>query len=144
MTWRGYLLVFLSWQTIAQWRKAGYQEMPEYENFKQLLQAPLDDAQEILQTRFPMPRYVDTEHGGSQARFLLSKVNPSQTHNNLYAWGQVQTRIYFCSIKTIVYIEWIFIALCLFVLYSYDCHSKISKLLFFFVGVRRTNSHRWC
>lgn len=77
-------------QTIAQWRKAGYQEMAEYENFKQLLQAPLDDAQEILQTRFPMPRYIDTEHGGSQARFLLSKVNPSQTHNNLYAWGQVQ------------------------------------------------------
>lgn len=77
-------------QTIAQWRKAGYQEMAEYENFKQLLQAPLDDAQEILQTRFPMPRYIDTEHGGSQARFLLSKVNPSQTHNNLYAWGQVR------------------------------------------------------
>lgn len=64
--------------------------MAEYENFKQLLQAPLDDAQEILQARFPMPRYVDTEHGGSQARFLLSKVNPSQTHNNLYGWGQVR------------------------------------------------------
>ena len=77
-------------QTIAQWRKAGYQDLPEYENFKQLLQAPLDDAQELLQGRFPMPRYVDTEHGGSQARFLLSKVNPSQTHNNLYAWGQVR------------------------------------------------------
>uniref|UniRef100_H0WQ50 Protein transport protein SEC23 n=1 Tax=Otolemur garnettii TaxID=30611 RepID=H0WQ50_OTOGA len=75
-------------QTIAQWRKAGYQDMPEYENFKHLLQAPLDDAQEILQARFPMPRYINTEHGGSQARFLLSKVNPSQTHNNLYAWGQ--------------------------------------------------------
>ncbi|XP_037546195.1 protein transport protein Sec23B [Nematolebias whitei] len=81
-------LVIYHGETIAQWRKAGYQEMAEYENFKQLLQAPLDDAQEILQTRFPMPRYVDTEHGGSQARFLLSKVNPSQTHNNLYAWGQ--------------------------------------------------------
>ncbi|XP_067315053.1 protein transport protein Sec23B [Pseudorasbora parva] len=81
-------LVIYHGETIAQWRKAGYQEMPEYENFKQLLQAPLDDAQEILQTRFPMPRYIDTEHGGSQARFLLSKVNPSQTHNNLYAWGQ--------------------------------------------------------
>lgn len=36
-----------------------------------------------------MPRYIDTEHGGSQARFLLSKVNPSQTHNNMYAYGQV-------------------------------------------------------
>lgn len=45
--------------------------MPEYENFKHLLQAPLDDAQEILQTRFPMPRYIHTEHGGSQVwRFI--------------------------------------------------------------------------
>lgn len=89
------MVLLSSSQTIAQWRKAGYQEMPEYENFKQLLQAPLDDAQEILQTRFPMPRYIDTEHGGSQARFLLSKVNPSQTHNNLYAWGQVHTLLCF-------------------------------------------------
>lgn len=53
-------------QTIAQWRALKYQDMPEYENFKQLLQAPVDDAQEILQTRFPMPRYIDTEQGGSQ------------------------------------------------------------------------------
>lgn len=53
-------------QTVAQWRKAGYQEMAEYENFKHLLQAPVDDAQELLHTRFPMPRYIDTEHGGSQ------------------------------------------------------------------------------
>uniref|UniRef100_A0A671YHG1 Protein transport protein SEC23 n=1 Tax=Sparus aurata TaxID=8175 RepID=A0A671YHG1_SPAAU len=75
-------------ETVAQWRKAGYQEMAEYENFRHLLQAPVDDAQELLHTRFPMPRYIDTEHGGSQARFLLSKVNPSQTHNNMYAWGQ--------------------------------------------------------
>ncbi|XP_045430260.1 protein transport protein Sec23B isoform X2 [Pipistrellus kuhlii] len=81
------IVIYLG-ETIAQWRKAGYQDMPEYENFKHLLQAPVDDAQEILQARFPMPRYISTEHGGSQARFLLSKVNPSQTHNNLYAWGQ--------------------------------------------------------
>lgn len=53
---------------MAQWRKAGYQEMAEYENFRHLLQAPVDDAQELLHTRFPMPRYIDTEHGGSQVR----------------------------------------------------------------------------
>lgn len=75
-------------ETITQWRKEKYQEKPEYDNFKQLLQAPVDDAQEILQTRFPMPRYIDTQAGGSQARFLLSRVNPSQTHNNAYAYGQ--------------------------------------------------------
>lgn len=60
-------------QTVAQWRKAGYQEMPEYENFKHLLQAPVDDAQELLHTRFPMPRYIDTEHGGSQVTPALMK-----------------------------------------------------------------------
>lgn len=42
-----------------------------------------------MQTRFPMPRYIDCDQGGSQARFLLSKVNPSQTHNNTFAYGQV-------------------------------------------------------
>ncbi|CAD5119700.1 DgyrCDS8291 [Dimorphilus gyrociliatus] len=73
-------------ETIHAWRKANYQENAEYDNFKQLLRAPVDDAQEILQTRFPMPRYIDTEAGGSQSRFLLSKVNPSKTHNNMYGW----------------------------------------------------------
>lgn len=84
-------IVIYHGSTIHEWRKAGYQEQPEYENFKQLLNAPVDDAQEILQTRFPMPRYIDTEHEGSQARFLLSRVNPSQTHNNVYGWNQPTT-----------------------------------------------------
>jgi len=72
-------------ETIAQWRAAGYHEQPAYENFKHLLEAPVSDCQEILQTRFPVPRYISCEQGGSQARFLLCKVNPSQTHNNMYA-----------------------------------------------------------
>ena len=34
------------WQgdMIKKWEKAGYQNQPEYENFKYLLQAPLDDS----------------------------------------------------------------------------------------------------
>jgi hypothetical protein len=40
--------------------------MPEYENFWQFLQAPVDDTQEIHQTRFPMPHYIDAEQGRSQ------------------------------------------------------------------------------
>ena len=46
-----------------------YQDDPAYENFRQLLQAPVDDAQELLQNRFPVPRYVETYHGGSQVIF---------------------------------------------------------------------------
>jgi protein transport protein SEC23 len=80
-------------RAIAEWRQQGFQNMPEHENFRKLLEAPVSDSQEILQTRFPMPRYIDTEHEHSQARFLLSKVNPSQTHNNaMYSgYGQAQT-----------------------------------------------------
>ncbi|KAJ8045054.1 Protein transport protein Sec23A [Holothuria leucospilota] len=74
-------------ETIAAWRNQGYQDQEGHENFKQLLKAPGDDAQEILQNRFPMPRYIDCDQGSSQARFLLSRVNPSQTHNSMYAWG---------------------------------------------------------
>ena len=32
-------------QTIDAWNKAGYQDLPDHENFRQLLQAPVDDAQ---------------------------------------------------------------------------------------------------
>ncbi|PIO56260.1 hypothetical protein TELCIR_22341 [Teladorsagia circumcincta] len=62
-----------------------YHEDPQYATFKQLLEAPVGDATAILQERWPMPRYIVTEYEGSQARFLLSKVNPSLTHNNPYA-----------------------------------------------------------
>ena len=43
-------------ETIHQWKTAGYHELPEYANFPQLLEAPVTDAAEILQTRFPVPR----------------------------------------------------------------------------------------
>lgn len=74
--------------TIAKWRKAGYLDMPEYAHIKQILDKPRFEAEELLKTRFPMPRYIETEHEGSQARFLLSKVNPSLTHNTMYSFGQ--------------------------------------------------------
>lgn len=65
-----YHLLIYHGETVAQWLKAGYQDLPEYENFKQLLQAPIGDATEILQNRFPMPRYIVTEAGGSQVNIV--------------------------------------------------------------------------
>ncbi|CAH8429085.1 unnamed protein product [Schistosoma mattheei] len=64
--------------------------MPEYAHIKQILDKPRYEAQELLKTRFPVSRYVETEHDGSQARFLLSKVNPSLTHHTMYSFGQCQ------------------------------------------------------
>lgn len=70
-------------ETIAAWRDQGYQERPEYANFKQLLELPRSDAQSIMQNRFPVPRYIFCDQHKSQARFLLAVVNPSSTHKNV-------------------------------------------------------------
>lgn len=81
-----HILIFHG-ETIAQWRKANYQEQDDYANFKELLEAPVADAQELLEDRLPIPRYVVCDQGGSQARFLLSKLNPSTTHTSGTGYG---------------------------------------------------------
>ena len=62
-----------------------------------LLEAPKADAQDLLLNRIPIPRYIDCDQGNffifhltgkSQARFLLSKVNPSTTHVTTQAYNQ--------------------------------------------------------
>lgn len=74
-----YVVIFHG-TTIAQWRKAEYHLQPEHVVFAQLLQAPQVEAKEICKRRFPVPRLVDCDQNGSQARFLLTKLNPSATY----------------------------------------------------------------
>merc|ERR1712151_229610 len=77
--WRG--------EMIQAWFDAKYQEKEESAISAQLLRAPAEDVKHILGDRFPVPRYIQTNAGGSQARHLTSKVNPSQTHNNQSGFG---------------------------------------------------------
>lgn len=85
-----HILIFHG-ETMAEWRKAGYQEMEGYENFKELLESPKEDARELIQDRFPLPRFIVCDAGGSQARFLLAKLNPSTTHTTGSYGGVAQT-----------------------------------------------------
>lgn len=71
-----HILIFHG-ETMAAWRKAGYHEQEGYENFKTVLDQPKEDARDLIQDRFPLPRFIICDAGGSQARFLLSKLNPS-------------------------------------------------------------------
>ena len=84
-----HILIFHG-ETVAQWRKAGYHTQEGYENLAELLEAPGKDAGELLAERFPIPRYIVCDQGGSQARFLLSKLNPSTTHMSGGMYGQGQ------------------------------------------------------
>lgn len=79
-----YIIVF-SGETVSSWRKAGYHEDGKHTNFKLLLQAPKDDAAAVLDERFPYARYIECDQNGSQARFLLAKLNPSVNHNSAAA-----------------------------------------------------------
>ena len=53
-------------------------------------------AQELVQDRFPLPRFIICDAGGSQARFLLSKLNPSTTHTtSVYGSGSQSAQTIF-------------------------------------------------
>lgn len=82
-------------EQIAAWRKAGYQEQDDYANFAELLAAPKAEIGELLGDRFPIPRYIVCDQGGSQARFLLSRINPSTTHSGGGQYGQTNAQAVF-------------------------------------------------
>jgi len=89
-----HILIFHG-ETIAQWRKAGYQDQDGYQNFRDLLEAPKKESEELLIDRFPTPRYIVCDQNGSQARFLLSKLNPSTTHVSGGMYGTPQGQAIF-------------------------------------------------
>ena len=66
--------------TLAKWKQAGYHLKPEYDYLKQLFAAPLADAAVVFADRFPYPRVIQCVEKGSQSRFLMAKLNPSETH----------------------------------------------------------------
>lgn len=65
-------------QTIVDWEKEGYHEQPEYENLKALLEAPVADAEYIMEERFPMPRFFICTPGDTNERKIKARVNPSR------------------------------------------------------------------
>lgn len=83
-----YVVVFHG-DTIAAWRDQKFQDDPQHINFKNLLEAPQADAQLIMDSRFPVPRYIVCDQHKSQSRFLMAKLNPSVTHNSMDGQGEV-------------------------------------------------------
>lgn len=74
-------------ETIAAWKQQGYQHQEEHVNFRNLLEAPQNDAQMIMNNRFPVPRYIVCDQHKSEARFLLAVLNPSVSHHNSESTG---------------------------------------------------------
>lgn len=68
-------------ETIASWRENKYHEQEEYASLRQLLEDPQLEAQMIMDSRFPVPRFIVCDQGRSEARFLMARLNPSSTHD---------------------------------------------------------------
>lgn len=98
-------VVIFHGMTIAQWRNMGYQNQAEHQAFAQLLQAPHDDAQIIVRERFPVPRLVICDQHGSQARFLLAKLNPSATYSNAHEMASGTEMIFTDDVSLQVFFE---------------------------------------
>jgi protein transport protein SEC23 len=75
-------IVIFHGEHVAMWRNQEYHLKPEFANLKALLEAPPQDAKDLLSDRYPIPMYVVCDQHGSQSRFLISKLNPSTTHVN--------------------------------------------------------------
>ena len=74
-------------------RKAGYQDQEAYENFKELLDAPVQDAQDLLAGCAQILRYLGCDKGGIQACFLFSKLSPSIAHMSVSMYGSAASRL---------------------------------------------------
>ncbi|XP_057415913.1 protein transport protein SEC23 B isoform X2 [Lotus japonicus] len=98
-------VVIFHGMTIAQWRNLGYQNQPEHQAFAQLLEAPRDDAQSMIRDRFPVPRLVVCDQHGSQARFLLAKLNPSATYSNAHEMAAGSDIIFTDDVSLQVFFE---------------------------------------
>lgn len=92
-------------ETIAAWKQQGYQLQEEHANFRSLLEAPQNDAQMIMNSRFPVPRYIVCDQHKSEARFLLAMLNPSVTHNSADAGHNSGQAIFTDDVSLRVFME---------------------------------------
>jgi protein transport protein SEC23 len=67
---------------VVKWREENYQDNPEYENIKMMLEEPQEYAQNIVMERLPTPRFVSCDSGSGQERLIKCIVNPNTDSNN--------------------------------------------------------------
>lgn len=63
-------------ENVCKWRDMGYQNDPEYENIKMILDNPQEYAQSLLAERIPTSRFISCDVGSGQERLIKSTLNP--------------------------------------------------------------------
>ncbi|AOA64956.1 GTPase-activating protein [Komagataella phaffii CBS 7435] len=72
-----FFIVIYYGSVAAAWRDANYPR-EEFPGVYAMIEKAQEEAASLISDRFPLPKYVTTDEGKSQARFLYSKLNPSE------------------------------------------------------------------
>ena len=64
-------------EDVCYWRDQGYAQNPEYENVKNMLEAPEDYAQSIISDRIPTPKFIKADYGSGQERLIKCVLDPN-------------------------------------------------------------------
>ena len=78
-------------EDVCKWRDAGFQNEPEYENIKYMLDNPVDYAQSIVSERIPSPRFISADYGTGQERLIKSVLDPNLSGTNDFKEGYFVT-----------------------------------------------------
>jgi protein transport protein SEC23 len=70
---------------VAAWRNQGIQNQEGYKNLKTAIEAPVAEAKEIHDERFPSPQLITCDQDSSLSRYLLVKCNPTTVEFSLGA-----------------------------------------------------------
>lgn len=76
---------------VASWRDQGFPDMEEYQNIKEMLEAPVKMAQQLIEERFPAPMYSTCDQDSSLARILVSKCNPTSSQPVGFSSGNIES-----------------------------------------------------
>jgi len=69
---------------IKDWVDKGYDKSPDYENLRQLLRVPVEQAEAICKSdRFPMPKYFNVYERDPQVRYLLTVLDNDNSRKDV-------------------------------------------------------------
>ena len=99
-----HLVVFYG-SDVAAWYSQEIWKQEDYKYMEEFFQQPEDDVKQLSVSRIPSPIVVKCSQNGSQARFLMSKLNPSITQNTIDQYGGGQAPVFTDDVSLDVFLK---------------------------------------
>lgn len=78
-------------ESICAWKEAGYDQSEEYEDFRKLLEMPEEDSQQIVKSRFPVPRVIKCKPRSVSERFIKARLDTKGLDSNSEIFSELMS-----------------------------------------------------